>query len=541
MRGIHILLILSLLFGQFHAAFHTETAPVIEIAENKFFKSSDKTQFFIRGVAYQRPTQLHISGQKYIDSLALTSLCLKDLKYFKELGINTVRVYGIDPAEDHDVCMSAFAAHGIYVFVDLPEPNLSIDGNYPLWDTDLLERYTAVVDSMHGYTNVIGFIAGDNVVTSPDNSKAAAFVKSSIRDTKNHMVLKGYRRIPVGYTSKDNSALRLNSVNYFVCTENETESSAVDFYALNIYSWCGYSSFSASRYQERTTEFALMPVPVFFSEYGCNTYSPRPFTEIELIYGPQMTEVWSGGLVYEFFQKLDKFGLVQESASGKITKLADFNIVKLRLVENVPQGTLQTRSKSTSTLPLPCPNVSPTWRSLSILPPTPDEGMCECLLTTLSCIFSPNQKVDERAFLLEMCSKTDCSDVMSNSTSGTYGKYSGCGLRQKLSYVLTKYWLENNRNPELCDFNKRAVLISNTAFTDLNNLRAPDGRTCREALGGSEFKEYIGGGRKNQPRSDMSSVHAMGIKARSNDSGRNAGYIKLLGFGSLILYFILSI
>ena len=36
-----------------------------------------------------------------------------------ELGANTIRVYHVDPEQDHDGCMSAFANVGIYLFVDL--------------------------------------------------------------------------------------------------------------------------------------------------------------------------------------------------------------------------------------------------------------------------------------------------------------------------------------------------------------------------------------------------------------------------------------
>lgn len=37
----------------------------------------------------------------------------------QKLGANAIRVYHVDPAEDHSGCMSAFAAAGIYLFVDL--------------------------------------------------------------------------------------------------------------------------------------------------------------------------------------------------------------------------------------------------------------------------------------------------------------------------------------------------------------------------------------------------------------------------------------
>lgn len=504
-----------------------EKSPIIEISGNKFFNSSDKSQFFIKGVAYQRPYQPDKTSIGYIDSLALPTLCLKDLEYLKELGVNTVRVYQIDPAANHDVCMNAFAARNIYVIADLAEPKLSINRNSPSWNTDLLERYTAVVDSMHTYTNIIGFIAGNEVVDSIENTDSAAFVRAAIRDVKNHMRHKDYRQIPIGYASTDESITRLDSANYFVCSDEGTEDSIADFYAINMFEWCGYSSFHTSGYRERTIEFALMPVPIFFSEYGCNTVIPRPFTEIEQIYGPTMSQVWSGGIVYEFFQKENMFGLVQESPNGRIAKLADFNTVRLRLVENKPQGVRQTMSLSVRNFKVHCPPVSNTWRSLAILPPTPDEGKCECLQATLSCILTPYVKVNEHNLLNELCSLVDCSEIQSNATTGTYGKISECGLRQRISYALNKYWQENDRKPELCDFNKRAVLISNTRFADLDNIQAADGRTCRQALEGlMEAPGYEAEKvRKLSVKNSRSTMGRVEVSAKSNEAQKLAAAI----------------
>lgn len=36
-----------------------------------------------------------------------------------ELGVNSIRVYHVDPTADHTGCMEAFAEAGIYLFVDL--------------------------------------------------------------------------------------------------------------------------------------------------------------------------------------------------------------------------------------------------------------------------------------------------------------------------------------------------------------------------------------------------------------------------------------
>ena len=68
------------------------------------------------------------------------------------------------------------------------------------------------------------------------------------------------------------------------------------------------SGFVQSVYAARTAEFECVSVPVFFSEYGCNKVTPRPFDEVLALYGSNMSQVFSGGLVYEYFQASNDYG-----------------------------------------------------------------------------------------------------------------------------------------------------------------------------------------------------------------------------------------
>ena len=221
-----------------------------------------------------------------------------------QLQTNTVRVYAVDPTLNHDQCMQMLADAGIYVVADLGEPKTSINRDQPQWNEEIYNRYTAVVDTFSKYNNVLGFFAGNEVSNAPNNTQASVFVKAAVRDIKSYIATKKYRPIGVGYATNDDDQ-RENLANYFDCGD---PSAAIDFWGYNIYSWCGPSSYEASHYQERTQEFATYNVPAFFAEYGCNTIKPRIFDEVTALFGSNMSKVWSGGIVYMYFQEANEYG-----------------------------------------------------------------------------------------------------------------------------------------------------------------------------------------------------------------------------------------
>jgi 1,3-beta-glucanosyltransferase GAS1 len=223
----------------------------------------------------------------------------------QELQTNTIRVYAINPDEDHTECMKMLDDAGIYVIADLSEPATSINRDMPKWDTELFKRYMAVVDLMQKYSNTLGFFAGNEVSNEMSNTNASAFVKAAVRDTKKYIKDKNYRPMGVGYATNDDKEIRSDMEAYFNCGPAEE---SIDFWGYNIYSWCGDSSFQESGYDERTKEFSQYSVPVFFAEYGCNEVQPRPFSEVGALFGDQMTPVWSGGIVYMYFQEANDYG-----------------------------------------------------------------------------------------------------------------------------------------------------------------------------------------------------------------------------------------
>ena len=160
-----------------------------------------------------------------------------------KLRTNVIRVYAVDPTLDHSACMNLLQQYNMYIVADLSEPGISINRDNPMWNDQIYNRYTSVIDMFAPYSNVIGFFAGNEVSNSLNNTKASAFVRAAVRDMKAYISAKQYRQMYVGYATSDDANIRENMANYFNCGD---KASAIDFWGYNIYSWCGDSSYQSS-------------------------------------------------------------------------------------------------------------------------------------------------------------------------------------------------------------------------------------------------------------------------------------------------------
>jgi len=446
------------------------TVPSIVIKGNKFFYENNGTQFYMRGVAYQQEYTGTSSNLQtaYTDNLADSAGCMRDLPYLIQLRTNTIRVYAINPDQNHDACMNALANAGIYVVADLsaPVPGGSINRDSPSWNDATYERYTSVVDAMAKYPNTLGFFAGNEVSNQPNNTEASAFVKAAVRDTKAYIKAKGYRTIGVGYATNDDAAIREDMANYFNCGD---QSSAIDFWGYNIYSWCGESSFEKSGYDVRTKEFSTYSVPVFFAEYGCNLVEPRQFTDVPVLYGPLMNDVWSGGIVYMYFQEANNYGLVSVSGNTVSTR-DDFNNLASQIASINPTGVNSAQFSPTNS-PVACPTQNSNWSpKASPLPPSPNEQLCQCMYNSLSCVPANSVTSDDYGALFgTVCglgaSKGVCNGIAANATTGTYGAYGMCNATEQLGFALNQYYVQNGKSAGACAFSGSATLKAASTAT----------------------------------------------------------------------------
>lgn len=230
-------------------------------------------------------------------------------------GINTVRIYNLDPSIDHTECMSIFNAAGIYLVLDVnsPLPNESINRVAPWqsYNEDYMRRVFQVVEAFMNFNNTLGFFSANEVINEESDPRVPQYIRAVTRDIKDYIAAHSSRYIPVGYSAADVRPLLADTFSYLGCNLENDTSSKMDFFGLNSYSWCGEkATFETSGYDDLVEEFGSTYIPIFFSEYGCNNIKPRTFTEVGSIYSTPMTGVFSGGLVYEYSEEPNEYGLV---------------------------------------------------------------------------------------------------------------------------------------------------------------------------------------------------------------------------------------
>lgn len=226
--------------------------------------------------------------------------------------------------------MSLLANAGIYLVLDVnsPRPGEALN-RYEPWTTYgpyYLEHVLRIVHQFSGYNNTLGFFAGNEIVNDEVSARESPpYIKAVVRDMHQYMKLHSPRQVPVGYSAADDLRYRVSLANYLECGEPGTN---VDFYGVNSYQWCGHQTFESSGYDTLVDNYADYSLPIFFSEFGCNAITPRMFQEIDSLFSQQMTSIFSGGLVYEYAQENNNYGLVEIAPDGSAHMLEDFDTLQ---------------------------------------------------------------------------------------------------------------------------------------------------------------------------------------------------------------------
>ncbi|KAJ7659508.1 Glucanosyltransferase-domain-containing protein [Mycena rosella] len=446
----------------------------------KYLFTENGARFFIKGIAYQ--TQgIVISGPNnplnqpstFVDNLADSAACARDVPFLQKLGVNAIRAYSVNSSLDHDSCMGALSSAGIYVILDLTLPlNGSVDTTQPAWSTNTLDQYLRTVDAFEKYDNILAYNIG-NEVMGPKATQAAPFITAAARDIRAYLNSISSSAL-VGYAAIDGpSAFVDDTANYLACDRSATSATAsIDLFGLNNYEWCGDAA--NTTFDAMNARFANYEVAAYFSEFGSENCNPNPrvWTEIPVMFSAPMTNVWSGGLAFSYFSALSKgheFGMAVVSADNtSITTNGDFDNLAAKF-NAVSFANSPPQASATSVSPTACPaSDAAAWPVATVLPPTPDDAACGCLANALSCVFQPPSpdymelvgSLIGVACGLVLQAGGSCVDIMSNGTTGTYGVLAMCDPTIKLSYLFSSYYELNHRASLACDFSGNATLNS---------------------------------------------------------------------------------
>ncbi|CAH0015246.1 unnamed protein product [Clonostachys rhizophaga] len=345
----------------------------------------DGKQFFVKGVIY--------AGNGEQDVLLDGKQCQIDAGLMKSLGVNTIRVYGADSTKDHKDCMEAFSSQGIYVWMDLATSSRRIPATKLGWTADLYNNFTSTVDHFAGYENLLAFTLGAEVLDNTNKGSLGAIaVKAAARDIRAFRDARGYRQIPVTYSSASAGPHLSLSGQFLACGDTKNR---IEMFGIDSYSLCG-DSFSIPTPFDRLYEtFEHYNIPIVFTETGCvaNGSNKRDFKEIQTMMSPLFQNKFSGAIVYEWAQQSSDFGLVEYSDSaqtGTPSMLDDYSALSTVFSTISLPVTPVLSYTATETAPA-CPtfNSASSWAIPGdVIPPTSISGIDIGTVTSRTTIIS---------------------------------------------------------------------------------------------------------------------------------------------------------
>ena len=200
------------------------------------------------------------------------------------------------------------------------------------------------------------------------------------------------------------------------------------------------------------------------------TGQPRLWIEVGTIFSEPMTDTWSGAVAFSYFpaeSDAGQFGMVTIDGNT-VTPNDDFGRLQNQY-SNLTFPTTPSQSDAGSTQFPSCPPQNSTWLASTTLPPTPSDASCQCLESSLSCVFSPqttNTSAIVGSLLDFTCSSLgqvggNCDDISANGTTGSYGRVAFCDPATQLSFVMSEYYELTNRAATSCDFSGNATINRN--------------------------------------------------------------------------------
>ncbi|RYO95970.1 hypothetical protein DL765_011708 [Monosporascus sp. GIB2] len=362
-----------------------ESITPISIRGRYLWKGEDR--FIINGVVYQAHKDTGRGSRLSQDPLTDERLeeLERSIPLLKELGINTLFVPYVNADKNHDAAMEMLAEAGIYVLSGVLDHNeMKHMRKVRMGSSEVTQGMLQLfrrVDCLAAYRNTLGLFMAEEFIKSAPDTAAAPVIRALTRVVKRYMALAaqvaGRRVLPVGYKAAAIREFTRLQYDYFAAGD---EAEAIDFYAFNCYDWVGKSSMSISGYDILLRTFRDTHIPVFFSEYGANAgLGARLFQETRSVLSRDMTDTFSGGIVYEFFEGSNRYGLVRENEEdGSLERLHDFKNLRasVRACEHVQHATAPpTAADGEKNAAAPrkpeMPALSDSWRAKPEVPECP--------------------------------------------------------------------------------------------------------------------------------------------------------------------------
>ncbi|OQR98217.1 1,3-beta-glucanosyltransferase [Achlya hypogyna] len=311
----------------------------------KFFDSVTGAEFRIKGISYSPRAN---TGKNFnAESIDWATdenepVWRPQLAQLKALGVNTVRLYAVDPTKSHDKFMCEVSKLGMYVFVGMSAvcPGCYIaDAEAPgCYTPEMFTRAQMIYNAFAVYDNVIGFSVGNENNLGKLIEKSAPCVKALIRDVRAYgdKCAGSLRQVPIGLDNADIDTPthpRASWLGYYDCLKNNDENTRAEWIGFNPYVECDpktHLSFADSKgLQKLVGDYKKSGYsrPIVFGEYGCiditNTIDDieqqRTFLDAKWMNEePEMTEYVAGGNAFEY--SVEKANLIDKTASPPFAK-----------------------------------------------------------------------------------------------------------------------------------------------------------------------------------------------------------------------------
>lgn len=298
--------------------------PPIVIKGYKFFNSETKENVLIKGIDYYpRPNfgDLDVNNFDFFTE-EFRHVWERDIPQFQELGVNAIRLYSVNPNNDHSAFMCALEAAGIYVLVELatgecPKCAILSDEAPDCYPKRLKTRGQLIMREFSKYSNTLAFSAGNEVNHFVPLGKGpewnAPCLKKFVRDMRAYArKCKGMRHVPVGLIMADSD--RDENTLYYNCQTSNDDLEHAEWYGLNTYVYCNgdRTSFDeAVGFKKLSDSFDSYnySIPVLLTEFGCLSRTfptidgyegQRSFNQAKWLGLPEVQNNFAGGFAFEY-------------------------------------------------------------------------------------------------------------------------------------------------------------------------------------------------------------------------------------------------